>query len=240
MHRARYYFRILRTRAGCARRWTLVFFGAMIVLTSGCQQPTKPAPFPTRPGPQRPPTSPISGRTVVIDAGHGGKDTGAPGVGPLVEKYVNLAIAMRVADLLQQRGVNVVRTRRDDTFIPLDDRASTADRYAADLLVSIHADSAPNPRATGATIYIAGGATNQSKTAATRINASLSSAGIKTRGVRSAKFRVLVGHARPSVLVECGYLTNTVEASRLASGGYQARVAQAIATGVLDHLRALR
>jgi len=180
----------------------------------------------------------LAGKTVVIDAGHGGRDTGAPGVGPIQEKNVNLAIAMRVVQMLRERGVTVITTRGDDTFLSLNERAATADRTATDLFVSIHADSAPNPHATGATIYIASKALGASESAARRINASLLAAGIETRGVRSARFRVLVGHSRPAVLVECGYLTNRAEANRLASGGYQTRVARAIATGVLAYLRA--
>lgn len=219
-------------RGGCR---FLVGAVAIAVLVAGCQRPIAPPPIPQPPRPVS-----VAGKTVVIDAGHGGRDPGAPGVGPVAEKHVNLAIAMRLAQMLRQRGITVISTRRDDTFVPLDERAATADRYSADLLVSIHADAAPNPNATGTTIYVANGALDASEIAASRIEASLSAAGIKSRGVRRAKFRVLVGHTRPSVLVECGYLTNAVEASRLASPGYQALVAGAIATGVLDHLRATR
>ncbi len=168
MHPVRGYYRTCRSLARRTRGGLLIAITTTIVLASGCQQPIARTPIlkPPRPAPIS-----VSGKTVVIDAGHGGRDFGAPGVGPLVEKHVNLSIAMRVAALLQRRGVHVITTRRDDTFIPLNDRALAADRYVADLLVSIHADSAPNSRATGATVYIAKGALGASENAANRIGA---------------------------------------------------------------------
>jgi N-acetylmuramoyl-L-alanine amidase len=92
---------------------------------------------------------------VVIDAGHGGDDPGAPGVsGSVVEKTVTLALAQELRDRLAANGrVRVALTRDADLTMPLDARASIARRIGTDLFVSIHADSAPNPEARGATVY---------------------------------------------------------------------------------------
>jgi N-acetylmuramoyl-L-alanine amidase len=94
-------------------------------------------------------------RTVVIDAGHGGKDPGAIGVSGAVEKDVNLDIARALARALEDRGpLRVFLTRNSDVFLELRQRASFAARHGADLFVSIHADSAPNREARGVSAYV--------------------------------------------------------------------------------------
>lgn len=91
---------------------------------------------------------------VVIDAGHGGKDVGAIAVSGGHEKDVTLAIARETARLLERRGlVRVKLTRGDDRFIPLGGRVRIARDARADLFISIHADSAPNEQARGASVY---------------------------------------------------------------------------------------
>lgn len=175
-------------------------------------------------------------RSVVVDAGHGGTDPGALGVGPLPEKAVNLAIAEKLARILRAKGFDVTTTRTSDRFIPLDDRAALADETASDLFVSVHADSHPRPDVTGATVYIARDASRASVQSAQAIVAALRRSGIECRGVRRAGFRVLVGHSRPSVLVECGYLTNRFESARLSNGAYQSKLAAALASGISQHL----
>ncbi len=107
--------------------------------------------------PRTKPQPPRSGQKkplVVIDAGHGGKDTGAIAVDGGYEKDVTLAIARAAALALNAGGhVRVRLTRADDRFIPLGGRVGIAQQLRADLFVSIHADSAPNPLARGASVY---------------------------------------------------------------------------------------
>jgi N-acetylmuramoyl-L-alanine amidase len=115
--------------------------------------------------PPRPPADPpatrsgVKSRTggkplVVIDAGHGGKDVGAIAVSGGYEKDITLAIAREVARILRDRGrVRVKLTRDDDRFIPLGGRVRIARDARADLFISIHADSAPNDQARGASVY---------------------------------------------------------------------------------------
>jgi N-acetylmuramoyl-L-alanine amidase len=93
---------------------------------------------------------------VVIDAGHGGRDPGAPSAtGDVQEKDVTLALAKAARDALASSGrVRVALTREDDTYLPLEQRYAIARRLGADLFVSLHADAAPaNETARGATIY---------------------------------------------------------------------------------------
>ncbi|SNZ11674.1 N-acetylmuramoyl-L-alanine amidase [Hydrogenobacter hydrogenophilus] len=83
-------------------------------------------------------------RTIVIDAGHGGHDPGAIGYMGIKEKDINLAIAKKLAEYLSQDGrFRVIMTRKDDTFLPLQERANTALKNRADLFISIHANASP-------------------------------------------------------------------------------------------------
>ncbi len=92
---------------------------------------------------------------VAVDAGHGGKDPGATGPGGRQEKDVTLAIARRLASLLErERGIHSVLIRDGDYFVPLRDRIDKARHHKADLFVSIHADAVENGEARGASVYV--------------------------------------------------------------------------------------
>jgi N-acetylmuramoyl-L-alanine amidase len=91
---------------------------------------------------------------VVIDAGHGGKDTGTIGPNGLLEKDLVLDVALRLGILIhQQLGADVVYTRSDDTFVPLGERTAIANRVKADLFISIHANASADQSATGVETY---------------------------------------------------------------------------------------
>ena len=188
---------------------------------------------PYRPARRRPVRS-LTDATIVIDAGHGGKDPGARGVSRRPEKEIVLSIANAVARNLSNRGARVVRTRSGDTYHELEDRAAMANRHRATLFVSIHADSAPRKGASGATVYVARRALPASRQAARSIQSAFSGSGIKCRGIRKSDFQVLVLHSRPAVLVECGYLTNQTDARRLNTASFRTRIAAAIADGIAD------
>jgi N-acetylmuramoyl-L-alanine amidase len=94
-----------------------------------------------------------SRRRVVLDPGHGGEDPGAIGVQGAKEKDVVLAIAQQVRSLLQGADVDVLLTRRRDTYVSLAERTSIANRFAADAFVSIHANAAPGPLPSGIETY---------------------------------------------------------------------------------------
>ncbi|HEY3384317.1 MAG TPA: N-acetylmuramoyl-L-alanine amidase [Vicinamibacterales bacterium] len=120
-----------------------------------------PAPAPTVPssGPDQqaaPAASPVSGglRTVVLDPGHGGDETGAKGAGGVLEKDVALGVARRLKAALEGRlGVRVLLTRDGDQAVPLDDRAALANNNKADLFLSIHANASVRKEVSGAQIY---------------------------------------------------------------------------------------
>jgi len=92
-------------------------------------------------------------KTIVLDAGHGGIDPGAIGRGKVYEKHVTLAVTKLLKKELESKGFKVVLTRDRDVFVRLRDRIRIARRAKGDLFISLHADSARNPRATGFSIY---------------------------------------------------------------------------------------
>jgi N-acetylmuramoyl-L-alanine amidase len=173
--------------------------------------------------------------TVVIDAGHGGKDPGARSILGFYEKGINLSVALDVARLLEQRGLRVKMTRTDDYFVELEDRAAIANNLDADLFVSIHSDSFPKSTRRGYTVYIANSASSSSRRAANAIARSMSGTGLNSFGIQTANYHVLTGTRCPAVLVEMGYLSNRSEASLLRSGSFQDRLARAVADGISDY-----
>jgi len=199
-------------------------------------QPIEPIPLPSPTPPYPTPTKPHIGPvTIVIDPGHGGKDPGAQGLSTLPEKTIVLMIAHELALMLKERGARVYMTRGHDIFVPLDDRADFAERLKADLFISIHADASRKSYNDGATILIARNASTRSKTAARFLKAAFEKASIYCRPIRPQRLRVLEAHSRPSLLVECGFLTNHTDAQNLASPQYRSHLAAALAQGITDY-----
>lgn len=191
--------------------------------------PQRP-PVATRPRP-KPPTA-----TVVVDAGHGGKDPGTM-VGGVNEKYIDLQVARKVATLLTQQGISVIMTRDSDEFVEREERADIANRHDADLFVSVHADSAPDRSISGYTLYVANDASKDAYQAAQAVSTAMSRTGSGTRGIREAEYVVLMQTRCPAILVELGYLSNYTDSRRLQDNAFQNRLAQAIAAGIIDYLQ---
>jgi len=113
-------------------------------------------PVPPPPDLQPPMAQPTAGalRTIVIDAGHGGEDSGARSATGVLEKDVTLALARRLKSALESRlGVRVLLTRDADQAVPLDDRAALANNSKADLFVSLHANASARQTVSGAQVY---------------------------------------------------------------------------------------
>ncbi|MEM9512069.1 MAG: N-acetylmuramoyl-L-alanine amidase [Cyanobacteria bacterium P01_E01_bin.48] len=194
-------------------------------------QPTVPS------QPVAPPVRPAnpSGITVALDAGHGGRDPGAIGVGGVQEKRVNLAITQRVQQLLSARGYNVIMTRSDDREILLQPRIDTAVRSRASILVSIHTNALNRSNISGAETYYL--RPDSARLAAVMHKNIVAGSGAVDRKIRRARFFMVryTPTSMPSVLLELGYLTNPAEGQRLATPDYQARLAQAIANGIEEY-----
>jgi N-acetylmuramoyl-L-alanine amidase len=173
---------------------------------------------------------------VVIDPGHGGKDSGAPGIGGLLEKDVILPIGRRVAAILEQNGVQAVMTRDADFFVELQGRVDIANRVNADLFVSIHANAVDNrPDVNGLEVYYYESGYGLAESVRKTILQDIST--IKDRGTRKARFYVLRKNSMPAILVETGYMTGREDNARLRTPEYQNRMADAIARGILKYLQ---
>jgi len=199
---------------------------------------------------------PGTNRTIVIDPGHGGKDSGTKsGISAESEKHYTLDWARRLEPLLASRGWNVVLTRTTDIEVPLAERVAVADRVNADLFLSLHFNSSiPSREFSGLETYCltpTGMPSNllrgyeddpreshpnnafddQNMQLASRLHRSLLQAtGALDRGVRRARFMaVLRGQHRPAVLIEGGYLSNPGEAHKIASPEYRQALAQGVA-----------
>ncbi|MDJ0674039.1 MAG: N-acetylmuramoyl-L-alanine amidase [Calothrix sp. MO_167.B42] len=190
------------------------------------------------PNPTSQPRRPIKkGKLVVmIDPGHGGKDPGAIGIGGLREKQVILPIGKRVAQILEQNGIQVVMTRKSDYFVSLPGRVKMAERVNADVFVSIHANSAgrKRPDVNGLETYYYDTGRSFATIVHRRI---LRTVNMKSRGVRRARFYVLRKTSMPAILVETGYLTGRNDVKNLRSQWFRNKMAEGIARGILDYLR---
>ncbi len=173
---------------------------------------------------------------VVIDPGHGGKDSGAPGLGGLLEKDVVLPIGKRIAAILEQNGIQAVLTRDADFFVELQGRVDIAKRANATLFVSIHANSVDKrPDVNGLEVYYYDSGYNLAEVVRKTILQNIST--LNDRGTRKARFYVLRKSSMPSILVETGYMSGREDNPRLGNPEYQNRMAEAIANGILIYLK---
>jgi N-acetylmuramoyl-L-alanine amidase len=171
--------------------------------------------------------------TVVVDAGHGGKDSGAWRRHGPPEKAVALDVALRVNRKLHESQLKTVLTRANDTFIPLDDRVALGNREKNSIFVSIHFNDSRRRGVEGVETYYHSPYAYDLASAIERNLATLP--GTVNRGVHTARFRVLRNAHYPSVLVECGYLSNRSEARDAADANYREKLADKIAEAIVDY-----
>jgi N-acetylmuramoyl-L-alanine amidase len=198
--------------------------------------PTVNPPF--NPGPVQLPPARQGRLLVVLDPGHGGRDPGAVGIGALYEKHIVLPISLEVAEILAQRGIQVVLTRQDDREVDLEPRVQLANQVDATIFVSIHANaiSLSRPEVNGVETYYYG--SNAGLQLAQTIHQSLlQNLPTRDRRVRESRFYVLRHTDMPAALVEVGFVTGAEDAPRLADPNYRSQVAAAIAQGILRYLQ---
>jgi N-acetylmuramoyl-L-alanine amidase len=170
--------------------------------------------------------------TVVIDAGHGGHDSGAKSRWGGREKNNNLSVAQRLESRLRGAGFKTVMTRRDDRFVGLNDRAAISNHQKNCVFVSVHFNSSRSRRIRGTEVYYKSSA---AQPVARRILANIDSLpGTSARFAKTANFRVLKLNRYPAVLVECGYLSHRGEGALCSSPKHHERLAQAIANALIE------
>jgi len=173
-------------------------------------------------------------KRVVVDPGHGGRDSGARGA-HIYEKDVNLDVALQVASRLMAIGAQTVLTRESDVFVDLYDRPELANRIGADLFVSIHCNAMPKPNTgwgTESYYYHA-----HSKCLGLIMQAALVKAlGRRDNGTRWANFCVIRESDMPAVLVELMYINHDEEESLLQRPEVRTAAAEAIVEGLRQYV----
>lgn len=194
---------------------------------------------------------PVSGKTIVIDAGHGKPDEGAQSSTGTTEAETNLKIALKLQNLLEQSGTTVILTRSDENAIydidaktlkqkkisDIHNRVKIGNESSADLFVSIHLNKIPQQQYDGwQTFYKEG--SEEGKKLAISIQNSLNDA-IQKENNRVAKTIdnvYIIKHVEiPITIVECGFLSNPEEEKQLLEDEYQNRLAWGIYNGIIDY-----
>ncbi len=185
---------------------------------------------------------PVNDRCIVIDAGHGGADPGKVAGDGTEEKGINLSIAAKLQAFLEQGGAVVNNTRITDVAVGENKRSDLKNRVAlaksnnADMFISIHQNSFPKSNVKGAQVFYNKNS-EESKILAVSIQKRLKEVA-DNENERVAKanenYYVLKEIDVPGVIVECGFLSNTVEKEKLLSAEYQEKIAWAIYMGILD------
>jgi len=174
---------------------------------------------------------------VAVDPGHGGRDPGALGYSGTQEKTINLDIALRLQDLMQKTGVQVVMTREQDAelgwdyYTELSSRVDVANRAEADLFVSVHSNSTESSGYNGTEVYSYGGGVSR-EVARFVLDNLVSAMGTKSNGVKEARYFVLRNTIMPSILVETGYISNPDEEAKLNDPEFRQRAAEGIFRGL--------
>lgn len=179
---------------------------------------------------------------IVLDAGHGGNDPGKVGVNDVLEKDINLQIAQKVRESLEEQGIQVVMTREDDSAedSKLEDmkkRVALINEVKPEIVVSIHQNSYSEENVKGAQVFYYTHSEN-SKVAAEIMQEELKN--IDSENTREAKgndtFYMLKKTEVPTIIVECGFLSNEMEAEKLVTEAYQNELVNAICMGILRWL----
>lgn len=183
---------------------------------------------------------------VVIDPGHGGNDMGTTSSSGIEEKHITLKVSKYLQNELTKLGYQVYLTRSTDDFITLWRRVYLAQKYRADLFISIHANSAENKKAHGIEVFYYANPTPSQNGKNYRKNLQLntylaklmsqhlsSSLDANNRGAKNAKYFVIRNAHTPAILLEMGFLSNPKEAKKLNDPAYQQKIAKTLANAIL-------
>ena len=194
---------------------------------------------------------PVTGKTIVLDAGHGYPDEGAESQDGITEAGINLNITKKVQTLLEQSGCNVVLTRSDENGIydldsntlrekkvsDIKNRVKIGNESKADAFVSIHLNKIPQPQYYGwQTFFKANNKESEmlAKSLQEELNASIQRENKREALKISGKY--IIEHIEiPVAIVECGFLSNIEEAALLQSDEYQNKIAWGIYNGIMDY-----
>lgn len=190
---------------------------------------------------------------IVVDPGHGGMDGGAVGISGVLEKDINLSVSEKLCGMLEAHGASVVMTRSSDISLhdesaatvreqkrsDLSKRRALAEDEKTDIFLSIHMNKFEQSRYRGAQVFYADN--EESRKLADAIRTELVKVSEKSEGRELKKayntMYILKGTDNPSVIVECGFLSNSEEEQLLCDEEYQKKIAKAITDGVCAYVK---
>lgn len=190
----------------------------------------------------------LSSFCIVIDAGHGGADPGKVGTNNVLEKDINLAIALQLAAELHNAGISVVLTRDSDVDLSngatnfksadMQNRCKIITDANPIFTISIHQNSYPSESVTGAQIFYFTHSAEGKELAAILQNSLIVNVDPDNKRQPKANdsYYLLKKTPTPTVIVECGFLSSPTEAALLSSSEYQEKMVHAISLGILDYL----
>ena len=192
------------------------------------------------------------GKVIIIDAGHGGEDSGAIGVNGQKEKDLNLAIALMIGEELSSKGYTVVYTRTEDKmlYLPeenikgmrkisdLKNRCKVTEAYEDCILISIHMNSYGASKYSGLQVYYSK-ENEESRALASKIQTSVKAElqPENNRQIKSGESIYILEHSScTSVLIECGFLSNEAECEKLSQKEYQKELSFSIICGIIKYI----
>lgn len=194
---------------------------------------------------------PVTNKTIVIDAGHGGEDGGATSENGISEAQINLKIALNLQKLLEQSGANVILTRSDENAIydldkktlrekkvsDIKNRVKIGNNSSADIFVSIHLNKIPQNQYSGWQTFYKDG-NEQGKELATSIQNNLNETIQKENKrvpMKISNVYIIKQVEIPTAIVECGFLSNPEEEQILQQEIYQEKLAWGIYNGIIEY-----
>ena len=184
-------------------------------------------------------------KTILVDAGHGGADPGMIGVGGLEEKGINLQIAMKLREILEKKGFTVIRTREEDKGLydeesrnqkaqDMQRRIALVKECKPVLCISIHQNSYQDEQIRGAQVFYYSHSEEGKRMAEQMQKALLTVDETNTRQAKANDTYYLLKRTEvPTIIVECGFLSNPEEAAKLTDTKYQKKMADAITKGII-------
>jgi len=207
------------------------------------------APRPARPAKESEPSlpadaaGPLEGYVICVDAGHGGADGGARARDSGAwEKTMNLSVAKKVCGALEKLGAQTVMTRENDDALNAQKRADITARMevakeaGADMLLSVHMNEYRTRRESGPQVFYRSGQEDSRLLAGALQSALIQGLNPKKERVAMAGDYYVLSLPIPSVLIECGFISNSEEEALLLKSDYQEKLAQAVADGVTEYL----
>ena len=194
----------------------------------------------------------VDEKIIIIDAGHGGEDPGAIGSNGIYEKDLNLEIALQIGEMLEKEGYAVIYTRTDDKLLyteeqnikgirkisDLKNRCNVAKKYPEATFISIHMNSFGSEKYAGTQVYYS--KTNENSILLAQSVQNTVRNNIQPDNNRNTKessdIYLLNNISNPSILIECGFLTNKTECEKLCQKEYQKELSFSIVCGIIEYM----